>query len=160
MTSRVTLVLGMLCTALGLFGGDAEAQRPLRVDAEQGLAFGDVIPGVPHVVSRTDPIGAARIEIRGANRSDIVLSFLLPLQLTGPGGAGLPLTFGAGAAGFSQSGNINAQVSFDPHSSVVFSLANNGKGTVYLGGTLLPPAQAPTGPYQATITLTISYVGS
>lgn len=134
--------------------------RPLRVDARQALSFGTLLPGVPTVVPSNDALNAASLEIRGQGGSDVLLSFLLPTQLDGPGGAGVPLTFGVGSAGYSPSQDINAQIALDPQASEVLALPGNGRGAIYLGGVALPPTQIPAGTYGATITVTLSYVGS
>jgi hypothetical protein len=134
--------------------------RPLRVDARQALSFGALLPGVPTVVPSNDALNAANVEIRGAGGSDVLISFLLPTQLDGPAGAGVPLTFGVGSAGYSPSQDINAQIALDPQLSEVLQLPVNGRGTVYLGGVASPPTQISAGTYGATITVTLSYVGS
>lgn len=134
--------------------------RPLRVDGQQPLAFGELLAGIASTVAPTDPLNAARIRISGQGGADVLVSFLLPTALNGPGGATVPLMFGAGAAGYSPSEDIGAQVSFDPSLPNVFGLPQNGRGALFLGGTAMPPAQAPAGAYMATITLTISYVGN
>lgn len=112
------------------------------------------------MVASNDALNAASVEIRGQGGSDVLISFLLPTQLDGPGAAGVPLTFGVGAAGYSPSQDINAQIALDPQTSEVLTLSQNGRGTVYLGGLALPPPQIPAGTYGATITVTLSYVGS
>lgn len=134
--------------------------RPLRVDARQGLSFGALIPGVPTVVPSNDALNAASVQVRGRGGSDVLLSFLLPTQLDGPGGAGVPLTFGVGSAGYSPSQDINAQIALDPQASEVLTLPQNGQGMIYLGGVASPPTQIPSGTYAATITVTLSYVGN
>lgn len=134
--------------------------RPLRVDARQGLSFGTLLPGVPTVVPSNDALNAASVEVRGRGGSDVLLSFLLPTRLDGPGGAGVPLTFGVGSAGYAPSRDINAQIALDPQASEVLELPRNGRGMIYLGGIASPPAQIPPGTYGATITVTLSYVGS
>jgi hypothetical protein len=155
--------IGLVLLA-GLLGGgalEAEAQgRPLRADGQQALDFGELLGGLAQVVAPTDPVYAARIQISGRNRDDVLVSFLLPAALQGPGGAVVPLVFGPGSAGYAPGQDINSQIAFDPAVSSVLTLPGNGRGMIYLGGTALPPAQAVVGAYSATITLTLSYVGN
>ena len=132
----------------------------MRVRPQQALDFGVLIGGVPEVVLPNDALRAAQVHVTGEGLSELLVSFLLPSGLAGPGGAMVPLSFGPGAAGYSPDGNIDAQAAFDPDLSEVFALPRNGRGTIYLGGTALPPAQVPSGTYTASITLTISYVGN
>lgn len=151
----------MLAVLLGGAAVDAEAQgRPLRADGQQALDFGELLGGLAQVVAPTDPVYAARIQISGRRQDDVLVSFLLPAALEGPAGAVVPLMFGPGSAGYAPGQDINSQIAFDPAVSSVFTLPNNGRGMIYLGGTALPPAQAVVGAYSATITLTLSYVGN
>ena len=156
-------VIGLILL-VALFGSttvNAAAQgRPLRAQGQQALDFGELLGGLPQVVAPTDPVYAARIQISGRNRDDVLVSFLLPAALEGPRGASVPLVFGPGSAGYSPNLGINSQIAFDPAVSSVFRLPNNGRGMIYLGGTALPPAQAVVGAYAAAVTLTISYVGN
>ncbi|MEX2466274.1 MAG: hypothetical protein WD995_05155 [Gemmatimonadota bacterium] len=166
---RSAIRLVLLTMLVG--GGSLEAQgppgprppgggRPLRVDAQQALDFGELLGGLPQVVPANDPINAGRMQVSGQGGSDVLVSFLLPTALDGPGNAAVPLVFGPGAAGYSATQDIDGQLAFDPSISNVFTLPQNGRGTLYLGGTAIPPAQAVVGSYAATITLTISYVGN
>src|SRR3954466_11643167 len=96
-----------------LLGARVEAQgKPLTVTGVRGVTFGAVLPGVPRVVLRTDPANSAQFDIKGP-KGQVLLSFVLPLAMTGPAGARMPLMFGAGDAGFSQTQTIGSQVGFD-----------------------------------------------
>src|SRR3989441_9610608 len=96
---RVSVALiGALLLAVPL-----HAQRPLTVTGVRGLTFGAVLPGVPRIILRTDPANSGEFDIRGPNNSQMLLSFVLPVAMTGPSGALMPLSFGAGDAGYSQS---------------------------------------------------------
>jgi hypothetical protein len=141
-------------------GRPPDGGRPLEAIGEQHLDFGVLLGGIPHTVRRDDPLAAARIRIDGAGRGDVLASFLLPPALVGPAGATVPLTFGAGSAGYSPTGNIADQIAFDPAGPAVFGLGQGGQCTLFLGGTAEPPIQATAGSYGATIVLTISYVGN
>lgn len=158
MTRRVTWLV--LLASLGWAGSVLAQGRPLRVDARQSLDFGTLLAGIPQVILPTDPVGAASLRISGRNRSEVLVSFLLPPALDGPGGAVVPLVFGPGSAGYSPTQNIGAQTFFDPSVPTPVRLPQNGRGTVFLGGTAHPPPTALPGAYIATITLTISYVGN
>jgi hypothetical protein len=146
--------------ALGPPGRAPGGGRPLEATGEQPLDFGVLLGGVPHTVRRDDPLAAARIRIDGRGQGDVLVSFLLPPALVGPGGATVPLTFGAASAGYSPTRNIADQVVFDPASPAVFGLGEGGQGALFLGGTAETPTQAAAGLYGATIVLTISYVGN
>ena len=151
-----------------LLGAPLEAQefpsgapgRSLRVDGQQELYFGELLTGLPSAVLRSDPVRAGRIQISGERHSDVLVSFLLPAGLFGPGGADVPLVFGPTDAGWSPDRDIGLQVAFDPAAPTVLELPNNGRGLIFLGGTALPAGSLPAGDYLANVTLTISYLGN
>jgi hypothetical protein len=130
--------------------------KPLTVTGVRGVTFGAVFPGVPRVISRTDPANSGQFDIKGPNRSNVLLSFVLPLTMTGPAGAQMPLSFGSSDAGYSQSQAIGSQIGFDPKQPFTAALANNGRGSVFVGGTANPTANQRAGAYTATITLTVT----
>jgi hypothetical protein len=145
---------------LMLVAASVEAQgRPLGVRGRQPLAFGDLLGSVPRTVAWTDVGNAGHFEVRGRRFSQVLVSFLLPVELIGPGGATLPLAFGPGDAAYSAAGNPASAVPFDPSAPHTITLDNNGKGMIYFGGTVLPPGQAAIGAYSATVILIVSYVG-
>jgi hypothetical protein len=143
-------LLGAAAPPLGAQGG------PLTVTGVRGLTFGAVFPGVPRVVSRTDPANSGQFQIRGRNRGLVLLSFVLPLAMTGPAGAQLPLVFGSGDAGYSRSQAIGSQVGFDPKQPFTATLSNNGRGSVFVGGTANAAPNQRAGAYTAVLTLTVT----
>jgi len=130
--------------------------KPLTVTGVRGVTFGAVFPGVPLVMSRTDPANSGQFDIKGPNRTDVLLTFVLPLTMTGPAGAQMPLAFGSSDAGYSQSQAIGSQVGFDPKQPFTATLPNNGRASVFLGGTANPTANQRAGAYTATITMTVT----
>jgi hypothetical protein len=152
MKRKSWIVIGVL-----LLGVPLQAQsRPLTVTGARGLTFGAVLPGVPRVVVRTDPANSGQFDIRGPNRNQILLSFVLPVTMAGPAGALMPLSFGASDAGYSQSQAIGSQVGFDPKQSFTATLSNNGRGSVFVGATANPATNQRAGSYTATLTLNVT----
>jgi hypothetical protein len=156
------LATAALLGAAVLAGGGvttAAAQgRPLSVRPSQGLTFGVVIAGVPTAVSRTDALNAGQLEIRGSRGTQVRVDFTLPAAMTGPGGALMPLTFGANDGGWSQTPSIATALGFDPRVPLFATLSGNGRVYLYLGGTVTPAARQAPGAYTATITVTASYL--
>jgi hypothetical protein len=146
------VLIGALLYAAPLHGQG----KPLTVTGVRGVTFGAVLPGVPRVILRTDPANSGQFDLKGPNRNQVLLSFVLPLRMTGPGGALMPLTFGAGDAGYSQSQTIGSQVGFDPKQPFTATLSNNGRGSVFLGATANPTTNQRAGAYTATITLNVT----
>jgi len=131
-------------------------QRPITVTGVQSLAFGTLLPGVPTIVVRTDAAKSGQFTINGPHGSQAQVTFTLPAVLTGPGGATLPLTFGGGDAGYSQSQNIGSQIGFDPKQAFVVTFSQQGRGSVFLGGTARPAPTQRAGAYTAIITLNVA----
>ena len=131
------------------------AQRPITVTGVRSLTFGAVLPGVPTVVSRTNAANAGQFDVTGPKDSQAALTFTLPLVMTGPASATLPLLFAGSDAGYSQSQSIGSQVGFDPKQPFVITFSKNGRGSVFLGGTAQPIPTQRAGSYTATITLTV-----
>lgn len=151
---RVLIGIGL---GAGLLAAPLAAQgRPLTVTGVRGLAFGAILPGVPAVVLRTDPAASGELDLRGPNRQQLLLSFTLPLAMTGPAGAQLPLLFGASDAGYSASQSIGSQVGFDPNQSFTATLSNHGRGSVFIGATATAATNQRAGAYTATLTLTVT----
>lgn len=139
-----------------LLGVPLAAQgKPLTVTGVRGVTFGAVLPGVPSVVLRTDPANSGQLDIKGP-KGNVLLSFVLPLRMTGPAGALMPLSFGASDAGFSQTQAIGSQVGFDPKQPFTATLSNSGRGSVFLGATANPATNQRAGAYTATIILTVT----
>lgn len=151
MKRELVVIIGAMLVSVPL-----QAQRPLTVTGVRGLTFGAVLAGVPHTILRTDPANSGQIDIKAPNNSQMLLTFVLPAAMTGPLGALLPVSFGASDAGYSQSQNIGSQVGFDPKQPFTATLSNNGRGSVFLGGTASPSAGQRAGAYTGTIILTVT----
>jgi hypothetical protein len=158
---RPPLAARRLALAAALLLGHAAvaaAQAPIGVTGVQGVTFGTMLQGATKVISRADAANAAQFTIKaGGGGRQVQLQFTLPSNLVGPGGAAIPLSYGAGDAGFSAQQSIANQVGFDPRSPVVVQLSQNGRGSVFLGCRATPGAAQPPGTYTATLTLTVIY---
>lgn len=132
------------------------AQRPISVTGVQSLAFGTLIPGLPSSVSRSDAARSGQFLVEGPHDTQGSLTFTLPSVLTGPAGATLPLTFAGSDAGYSQSQNIGSQVGFDPKVPFLITFGQQGRGSVFLGGTAHPAPSQRAGSYTGTVTLNLA----
>src|SRR5713101_211177 len=138
-----------------LGGGSLTAQRAISVQGVRSLTFGAVLPGVPRVIPRTDPVGSGQFNITGARNSQVQLTFTLPSAMTGPSGATMPIAFAGNDAGYSQSQAIGSQVAFDPKQSFLATLNSRGRGSVFVGATARPAPTQRAGSYTATLTLNV-----
>jgi len=145
------IVLGAMLVGVPLLAQG----KPVTVTGVRGVTFGTVLPGVPSVVLRTDPANSGQFDIK-VPKGPILLSFVLPVTMTGPGGALMPLTFGASDAGFSPTQTIGSQVGFDPKQPFTTPVPNNGRASVFLGSTANPAANQRAGAYTATIVLNVT----
>jgi hypothetical protein len=134
-----------------------QGQRTPAVTSVRGLAFGNVLPGVPAVVPPSDAARSAQFDIRVNNRGLALITFILPPVMIGAG-APLPLSFGATSAGFSATGSTAGMALFDPRVPFTGTASNNGRATVFLGGTALPAGTQSAGSYTGTVTLTVANV--
>jgi hypothetical protein len=143
--------------ALAACAHPLQGQRTPTVTSVRGLAFGTLLPGVPLVVPPADAARSAQFDLRVNNRGLALITFVLPPAMTGPG-APLPLSFGATSAGFSATGSTTGMTIFDPRVPFTGTASNNGRGTVFLGGTALPAGTQSAGSYTGTVTLTVANV--
>src|SRR3989442_8462880 len=84
------------------------AQRPITVAGVRSLSFGAVLPGVPTVVPRTSAANAGQFDLTGPHDSQAALTFTLPVVMTGPAGATLPLLFRGSEAGLPPTPSLGA----------------------------------------------------
>ncbi len=138
----------------------AQQGPPLAVQGQQDLSFGELLGGLATRVSPNDAGRNAQLRIRGARDQTIEISFDLPAEMSRPEGGSIPLLFGAADAQFSASGGTGDRIPFDPNTPWTITLTQQGWSWIFLGGTVQPPPQAPLGTYSATITLTLSDLGS
>jgi hypothetical protein len=150
-----------LAALLPLVGaGRLTAQGPpLAAQGRQDLAFGELMGTLNSRVAPDDPSQAAQFRIRGRNRT-VEISFALPAALVRAGGGEVPLGFVSGDAFFWPLGLGGAYVPFDPTAPWTVTLGDDDWEWITLGGTALPPAQAPLGSYSAGITLIVADLGS
>jgi hypothetical protein len=156
-----SLVVTVVFLLAGTGMAEAQGGPPLQVQGRQDLTFGDLLGGLPRHIPPTDPANAAQFRIQGRGNTEMILSFILPTGLTGPGGASLPLSFGPIDGGLSYSGNVTDQLPFDPRSPLLIVLPPGGgaqRAHIFLGGTATPPGQAPLGAYSGSIVLTLATV--
>jgi hypothetical protein len=149
--------LAAVLLALAACAFPLQGQRTPTVTSVRGLAFGTLLPGVPTVVSPSDAARSAQFDIKANNRGVVQITFSLPAAMTGPG-APLPLSFGATSAGFSASGSTTGMTLFDPRVPFTGTASNNGRATIFLGGTAAPAGTQRAGSYTGTVTLTVANV--
>lgn len=162
---RTIAALALGWAALPLITSSAVAEAtflpppPLTIDGLQPVDFQNVWAGVNMSVSRSDPLRAGILSIKGTGNREIIVSFLLPSFLMGPGGALMPIVFGPDDAGFATVNDPTQANGFNPLGPHIDNL-HGAKGFVFLGGTVLPLLGQAAGAYQAPVTMTVVYTGN
>lgn len=138
-----------------------EPVRPLQVRAIRNLRFGNVLPGIPTTVSLADFDRVGLFEIRGPSGASVRVDFVLPPALLGDNsGALLPLTFGTADGMASLAPHSATGLFFNPHAPVISSLSPGGVLYLRMGGTAIPGLPQHGGEYRATISMTVTDLGS
>ena len=140
---------------LVLWAVPGQAQRPVTVQGVHSLTFGVLLAGVNKSVLRTDAINSGQFTVTGPHNGLVLLTFTLPGTMAGPAGATLPLSFGSNDGGWSPPQQVGTQTGFDPRVPYTAPLDQNGKVSVFLGGTAKPTSNQKAGSYSGTITLTV-----
>jgi hypothetical protein len=149
-------MLVALATLVVSFAGPGVAEGQMLVVAERDLDFGMLTPGLETVVVPTDLMRSAQLRIEG--RGSYQLSFQLPASLTAPGGAQIPLQFGAADGQLVIRHKVTA---FDPNSTVSFRVnPAEREAQVNLGGRARPGPSQPAGVYTATIVMMVVQTGT
>jgi hypothetical protein len=106
-----------------------------------------------------DVASAGQYDIRGTAGAEVRIEFVLPAVLNAPGGATLPLTFGAADGAYAAQPSLGASVPFDPRLPLVTRLGKSGRLYLRLGGTATPSTSQPSGSYASSVTVTVAYTG-
>jgi hypothetical protein len=125
---------------------------------ERALQFGQLLPGIPEVVSVSDVNRRAEVVVRGQGLLQVQL--VLPDHMLSPGGARIPLEFAETNGGVALGASAPLRT-FNPRRPVQVSLSQaQGEAILYLGGTARPTSNQPAGVYSATIVVLISRTDS
>jgi hypothetical protein len=132
------------------------------VSSEEDLRFGDVLPGVPKTVAKTDPNGAAEFLVTGTEGAEVTIDFDLPLYFS-TSGATMPVIFyDTDCAVDSTNPPDQSSPGYDnlnPYSTITYRLGSAGL-RIYLGGKIVPGLVQKPGDYSATIRVTVTYTGN
>ena len=148
------------CGALLTAARPAAAQ--ISVAGIRDLAFGPVIVGIPSTVAPSDAIRSGQFRFTAPAGARVRVDFDLPSQLSGPGGAKLPIKFAktdavaVGNAAGSVPGTLPVVLNPNPKATQKFDLGPNTAVNVFLGGTVTPATNQAPGGYVATIVLTVT----
>ena len=132
-----------------------------KIKVNGDMAFGEVMAGAAF---RLDPMvdGAGAFEVDGEKGSEVLLAFILPWELIGPGESTVPISFGEADAILSpDKADPESGWRFDPRIPITYiSPEGKGKAYVWLGATVSPSFSVRAGEYEGTIVIEASYTGN
>lgn len=154
----LTTLSGQAQAQSASIGARATVQTALTVTAVDSLLFGAAFPNTTRQVLPSDAASGS-FTLLGAANAEVTLTFTLPANLTF-GANNLPVTFGAGSAGWNTANSRAGLTGFDP-SAVATTRLHNATGNLYvfIGGSVSPTTQA-AGSYTGAITLASAYTGN
>lgn len=151
MLFRCLLVPVILLFLHGHAPAAAQGHFGLAVLKRSDLSFGTVIAGLPRDIAVNSP-QAGKYEIQGRPRAQLQLTINVPGNVTS-GTASVPIEFDASDAAWNSQDQLAGIQLFDPRQGADIRLSPSGRAWIWLGGRLLPDAQAAAGQYTAIITL-------
>lgn len=133
-----------------------------NITVTNNLVFGNIFPGIPKSIPKTDAGTAAEFFVSGVAGNEVSIEFTLPRYMN-DGGWNMQLVFSetdcamdsSAAPSQGSPGNNN----LDPWHSITYRLGSAGL-TIWLGGTVIPKLNQPPGDYAGTIVLTVTYTGN
>jgi spore coat protein U-like protein len=130
----------------------ANVQQPINVVGAVDLDFGNVFPGVNKTIG-VAAATAGRFDVTGQASAPVLVSFVLPANLTGPGN----LAIGTWTGNHNTT-NAPTGTNFTPSAATINS-AFSGTGAlfVFVGATVSPAANQPAGAYSGTVQMTVTY---
>lgn len=135
----------------------ATVASALNITTVSDLEVGGLIAGQTKTITNDDS-RAGVFEINGNTGLSVDIGFTLPTNLT-DGTNLLPITFLNNSGGFNTENNTSGITSFDPNSTISNVSLDNTTGDlyVYIGAQVSAGASQPTGTYNGTITMEVSY---
>ncbi len=140
----------------------APEARGQNITVTNNLVFGNVFPGIPKSVPKTDAGAAAEFFVSGVAGNEVSVEFALPTYMNAAG-LSMQLVFSQTDCAMDSSATPSqgspGYNNLDPWHPMTYRLGSTGL-TIWLGGTAIPKLNQPPGSYSATIVLTVSYTGN
>jgi ABC-type uncharacterized transport system permease subunit len=138
----------------GSVSATASVQQPINVTGAVNLAFGNVFPGVNKTIAVTDA-GAGRFDVTGQGSAPVLISFVLPANLTfGANNMSIGTWTGHHNTANAPTGGTN----FTPSAGTTNSAFSAGGNLfVFVGATVSPATNQAAGAYSGTVQMTVTY---
>lgn len=148
--------------SLGVVAASVITGQAQTVTATNDLQFGNIFPGIPKEVLKTEVGAAAEFFISGTAGAEVAIDFTLPTYMN-MGGANMQMIFYETAVALDSSASpdqTNPPVdNLDPWQTITYRIGSAGL-TVWLGGKLVPKLVQAPGGYAADIVVTVTYTGN
>ena len=149
----------LLLSGLLLLAAVSLGQNPTKIN---DLVFGNMYPGIPKVIDKTDAGEAAEFHISGNPGDEVIVTFALPTYLY-QSGYNYQLSFASTDLSLDTSATPSQSSpmvdNLNPWQPQTYRLGSTGM-TLWLGGTAIPKLVQQSGSYSATITLTVDTTGN
>jgi hypothetical protein len=132
----------------------ATVQQPINVVGAVNLAFGNVFPGVAKTMG-VAVAGAGRFDVTGQASSPVLITFVLPTNLTS-GANNLPI--GTWTGHRNTVNNPTTGTNFTPSAGTTnATFSASGQLFVFVGATVTPASNQAAGAYSGSVTMTVTY---
>ena len=132
----------------------ATVMQPINVVGAVNLAFGNVFPGVAKAIV-VSAAGAGRFDVTGQASAPVLISFVLPTNLTA-GANNLPI--GTWTGHRNTVNNPTTGTNFTPSAATTAAtFSATGQLFVFVGATVTPATNQPAGSYSGSIQMTVTY---
>ncbi|NMC44476.1 MAG: hypothetical protein GYA46_11210 [candidate division Zixibacteria bacterium] len=133
-----------------------------NITVTNNLVFGNIFPGIPKAVPKTDAGAAAEFFVSGVAGNEVSIEFTLPRYMN-DGGLNMQLVFTETDCAMDSSATPSqgspGYNNLDPWHPITYRLGSAGL-TIWLGGMVIPKLNQPPGDYAGTIVLTVTYTGN
>jgi spore coat protein U-like protein len=132
----------------------ATVMQPINVVGAVNLAFGNVFPGIAKTIA-VNAAGAGRFDVTGQASAPVLVSFVLPTNLT-VGANNLPI--GTWTGHRNTVNNPTTGTNFTPSAATTAAtFSGTGQLFVFVGATVTPATNQAAGNYTGTIQMTVTY---
>ena len=132
----------------------ATVMQPINVTGAVNLAFGNVFPGIAKIIA-VSAAGAGRFDVTGQAGAPVLVSFVLPTNLTS-GANNLPI--GTWTGHRNTVNNPTTGTNFTPSAATTAAtFSATGQLFVFVGATVTPATNQAAGAYTGTIQMTVTY---
>ena len=148
-----------LAALFGVVLGASADCAAQTITVNNDLVFGDIFPGIPKTIDKSNAGSAAEFHVAGTAGDEISIDFTLPTYMS-QSGFNMQMIFNETDCAMDSSATPDqsnpGHDDLDPWHTMTYNLGLNGL-TIWLGGTVVPKLSQINGSYTASIVLTVAY---